>query len=106
MPLVLQPAAERDLEAIGDYIAKDNPKRALTFVRKLRHQCQRILVAPQGYRMRPELGQGIRSCTYGAYVIFFIERNEEVRIIRVLHGAMDISSHLPDETPSKNDRPA
>lgn len=106
MQLWLQPAAERDLEAIGDYIAKDNPERALSFVRELRHQCQRILVAPHGYRMRPELGGGIRSCSYGNYLIFFIPKNDEVRIIRVLHSAMDISSHLSDETASKNDLPS
>lgn len=31
--------AERDLEAIGDYIARDNPGRALGFVRELRGKC-------------------------------------------------------------------
>lgn len=34
--------------------------RALTFVRELRAQCQRITLSPPGYRQRPELGDGIR----------------------------------------------
>lgn len=32
----LAPLAEQDLEAIGDYIARDNPRRALSFVHELR----------------------------------------------------------------------
>ena len=31
--------AENDLEQIGDYIAEDNPKRALSFVLALRDKC-------------------------------------------------------------------
>jgi toxin ParE1/3/4 len=59
------PMAERDLESIGDYIASDNPRRAITFVRELQQQCHRIALNPSGYRMRPELGQGVRSCAHG-----------------------------------------
>ena len=42
MRLAFTPLAEQDLEAIADYIAVDNPVRALSFVRELRAQCQRI----------------------------------------------------------------
>ena len=39
--------------------------RALSFVRELRTQCQRITLNPPGYRLRPELGDRIRSCAHG-----------------------------------------
>ena len=42
MRLVFLPQAEMDLEAIGDYIALDNPRRAISFVRELRGQCRNI----------------------------------------------------------------
>jgi plasmid stabilization system protein ParE len=42
-------AAESDLEAIGDWIAKDNPGRAMTFVRELRRSCVDIGPRPLGY---------------------------------------------------------
>lgn len=45
--------------------------RALTFVRELGAQCQRMTLSTPGYRQRPELGDGIRSCVHGHYVIFF-----------------------------------
>ena len=53
MRLAFTPLAGQDLEAIADYIAADNPVRALSFVRELRTQCQRITLNPPGYRLRP-----------------------------------------------------
>jgi toxin ParE1/3/4 len=38
----LTPQAEIDLEEIGDYIALDNPKRAVSFIREIRQHCERI----------------------------------------------------------------
>jgi len=33
MQCILSPLAEFDLEEIGDYIARDNPGRAVSFIR-------------------------------------------------------------------------
>jgi len=44
------PLAEADLEATGDYIARDNPQRALSFVRDLRERCVRIAELPRAAR--------------------------------------------------------
>lgn len=90
MRLAFTPLAEHDLEAIADYIAADNPVRALGFVRKLREQCRRIALNPPGYRLRPELGEGIRSCAHGHYVIFFESAADTLLVVRILHGARDI----------------
>ena len=90
MRLAFTPLAEQDLEAIADYIVVDNPVRALSFVRELRAQCQRIALNPPGYRLRQELGEGIRSCAHGNYVIFFESDPDAVLIVRILHGARDI----------------
>lgn len=90
------PLAEQDLEAIADYIALDNPVRALGFVRELRARCQRIALNPTGYRVRAELGADIRSCAHGRYVIFFecVSDAGVVLIVRVLHGARDLPALL------------
>jgi len=90
MRLAFTPLAERDLEAIADYIAADNLARALSFVRELRAQCRRIALNPYGYRLRPELGDRIRSCAHGHYVIFFESDPDTVEIVRILHGARDL----------------
>ena len=97
MHVAISPLAERDLETIGDYIAEDNPSRAVSFIAELRTQCATIVKAPQAYRVRPELGEGIRSCANGNYVIFFTATKAELTIVRVLHGAMDIPAQFTGE---------
>jgi len=95
--LVITPQAERDIEEIGDYIARDNPPRALSFVRELRAQCRKITASPEAFRLRHELGEGIRSCAHHRYAIFFSAGTYEVTIIRVLHGARDLLALFSDE---------
>lgn len=83
MRLVISPMAEQDIEEIGDYIALDNPARALSFIEELYGE------TPKLYRRRDELGKGVRGCPYGRYLIVFSNKQDEVRIERVLHMARD-----------------
>lgn len=92
MKLGVSPLAEQDLEAIGDYIAQDNPVRAVSFMEELYRQCLLIAESPVLYRERPELGQSVRSCAYGRYLIVFRVLDTEVRIERLLHGSRDVLS--------------
>jgi toxin ParE1/3/4 len=98
MRVTVSPLAEQDLESIGEYIAQDNPGRAANFLAELRTQCVKIAKAPQAYRARSELAEGLRSCAHGNYVIFFVATKAHLTIVRVLHGAMDIPAHFPDQS--------
>lgn len=86
--------AESDLEAIADYIALDNPRRALSFVRELRAQCQALGKNPLLYRPRPEIGPDARLTAFGRYVILFRLSGDAVRIERVVHGTRDLLQML------------
>ena len=90
MKLGISPLAEHDLEAIGDWIAQDNPVRAVSFTEELYQQCLLIAESPVIYRERPELGQGVRCCAYGSYLVLFQVLDTEVRVERILHGSRDI----------------
>ena len=94
---LISPLAAQDMEAIGDYIAQDNPHRAITFIAELRSQCDKIAISPKACRSRPDLGNNIRSSAYGNYVIFFQDALEGLCIVRVLHGAMDAGSRFQKE---------
>lgn len=94
MKLNISSVAESDIEQIGDYIAKDSPRQALSFVKALYQQCEKIAQSPLLYRLRPELDENIRACIYRKYIIFFQCKDNEVLIVRVLHGAMDIKNRL------------
>ena len=94
MQLLITPQAEQDLEVIGDYIAQDNPVRASSFIVELREQCHKICLNLVGFRRCLELSDDLRSCAYGNYVIFFESTEDQITIIRILHGARDISQEF------------
>jgi toxin ParE1/3/4 len=85
--LVFSPRAEADLEGIGDYIARDNPARAISFLDELRAHCDRIAATPGSYPAREDLAAGLRMAVHGRYLILFRTNPNSVRIERILHGA-------------------
>lgn len=92
MYCVFSPRAEFDLEEIGDYIARENPSRAVSFIKKIRKRCAKIVENPAAAPLRNELGEGIRMVAFGRYLIFYTVGDENVRIERILHGSRDISA--------------
>jgi toxin ParE1/3/4 len=92
MRLTYAQEALLELEEIADYIATDNPRRACAFVQELRKQCRRIAQNPLGYPPRREIGEDVRSCAYGRYVVFFTVAKTHVDIMHILHGARDLSA--------------
>jgi plasmid stabilization system protein ParE len=61
-------AAEGDLEAVADWIAKDNPARARTLVAELREACVDL--------------------------IFYRLSGNRIEVLHVLHGARDYEAVL------------
>jgi len=89
-PVGFAPSAERDLEDIADYIAIDNPERALSFVRELRERCGKIGNFPQSARRFPKLGDDAHVLPFGNYVILYRDLPGEISIERIIHSARDI----------------
>lgn len=88
MKVVLSANAEQDLEEIGDWIAADNPARALSFVIELRRACAAIGRRPRSYALVDKVRDPmLRRRVYGNYLIFYDLRPEAVEILHVLHGA-------------------
>jgi toxin ParE1/3/4 len=82
--------AEADIEGIGDYIARDNPDRAATFVAELRAHCRVLADFPEAAPLRPGLGNDIRMAVHGRYLILYVARGELLEIRRVVHGARNL----------------
>ncbi|MDR6449622.1 plasmid stabilization system protein ParE [Paraburkholderia terricola] len=87
------PAAEAELEAIGDYIARDNPLRAVSFVRELRDRCMGLADMPLAFPLVPRYeDRGVRHRVHGNYQIFYRvvgQPAERIDVIHVLHSARD-----------------
>ncbi len=81
---------EGDLVAIADYIARDNPTRAVEFIREIRNEIRRIGKNPLLYRLRPEIGEEARLAIVDRYVILFRIQGKVVRIERVVFGGRDL----------------
>jgi toxin ParE1/3/4 len=92
--LAFSPRADADLEEIGDYIARENPVRAISFLEELRSHCAAILRAPAAYAPREDLGAGVRMAIHGRYLILFRADADIVRIERILHGARRLPSPI------------
>lgn len=88
--LVILPAARADLIEIGDFIALDNPPRAVSFMADIETKIVEIGERPGSFQRRDDLHPGLRHAPHGRYLIFFIERDGEVQIVRVLQGARNM----------------
>ena len=87
--------AEADLEAIGDYIARDNPARAVSFVRELGRSCMDMADFPEAWPVIPRYEtQDIRRRVQGRYLIFYQIRRDKATVLHVLSGAMDVDAVL------------
>ena len=87
--------AETELEDIADYIAQDNPHRAVTFVIELREKCLSLADTALAFPLVPRYERfRIRRRAYGSYLIFYQIEDDQVFVIHVLHGAMDYASIL------------
>ena len=93
-PLGFSPLARADLVAITNYIAEDNPLRAETFVGELISRAREAAARPQTFPARDDLDTGLRAARHGRYLILFRDLPDEVRIVRVVHGARDLGSLL------------
>ncbi|WP_127903512.1 type II toxin-antitoxin system RelE/ParE family toxin [Solirhodobacter olei] len=95
MIVELTAAAAADLEAIGDYIARDNPARAASFIRELYRACTDIADMPDAWPVVPRYERyGIRRRVHGRYLIFSRVASDRVTILHILNGTMNVEAIL------------
>jgi len=65
MRVELSRFVEGDLDAIAEYIAQDNPSRAVSFIQEIGAQIHKIGRNPLAYQLRPEIGKDARMAMVG-----------------------------------------
>lgn len=90
MRLTFSPQAATDLEEIGDYIARENLPRAVSFLDELEAHCHTIAEMPEAFPARNDLAPGLRMVVHGNYLILFRVVEDTVRVERIVHGARKI----------------
>ncbi|OWK47324.1 type II toxin-antitoxin system RelE/ParE family toxin [Fimbriiglobus ruber] len=90
MKVVFSDAAKSDLTAIGNYIAEDNPHRALSFVKELHTATLALGDTPRAYPLIPRYeNHGLRRRPIGNYSVFYQVETDRVLIVHILHAARD-----------------
>ena len=90
------PIAQEDLLSILDWIAEDNPARAVSFVDELDRRIgsleQHPLLGrvPRHRRLR---AYGYRVLVVESYLVFYVIHDQTIEINRIVHGSRDLD-HL------------
>src|SRR5260370_30298252 len=97
---LLTPQAEDDLFAVWSYIAQDNIEAADRVEAQIYIACGYLSSAPQAGHVRQDLtSRPVRFWTvprFPNYVIVYDPASHPLRIIRILHGALDIARQLAE----------
>lgn len=87
--------AEDQLDAIYSFIAQNSETYALITVDKITKRSQQIADFPLSGRTVPEYDtEQIREVFSGAYRIIYYIKPDQIDVLAVIHGAMDIE---PDD---------
>ena len=93
---LMKPAKEGLLE-IAEYIALDNPTRALSFIEELTHTLKKTLSSfPHAGRPYTEIEGEIRTVPYGNYVSYYRVKEEEklVEVLFIFNAKRDVTEFL------------
>ncbi len=92
--------AERDIDEAAAFIAEDSVDAAARFYDAVEVTCRDICEHPKRwprYVLNHARLRDVRKRTvmkFSSWLIFYRTTGESVEIIRVLHGARDVASHL------------
>jgi plasmid stabilization system protein ParE len=92
------PAAEQDLLDILDYIGRDNPDAARSFVDRVEQAIGRLAVFPRsGPQPRDARLRrlGYRILVVDDYLVFYVLIRRTVQVRRVIHGSRRYDFLLP-----------
>ena len=89
----ISPPARQDLIDIRNFIAKDNRAAARKVLARIRATCRMLAKRPQVGHLRTDLAsEPLRFWPIYSYLIIYRPDSKPIEIVRVLHGARDISA--------------
>ena len=98
MKLVWTEPAVESLQAIYDYIARDNAFYAGRFIERLTLAAEQTTEFPKKGRQVPESDdEKIREMIFQGYRIIYRLHAETVEILAVVHGSRDLDRYKPWE---------
>lgn len=91
MSVRISEGAAADLEAIKVRLSASGEASSLRLLRRITARLRQIEQFPESGRVVPEFGfRQIREVFQGPYRIVYHMAPEEIRVLMVVHGAMDL----------------
>lgn len=88
MKIVWSWQSRDDLREIRKFIARDSPRAAASFIRKLRESVERLRIHPESGQVVRELRDAtVREILFGQYRIIYQCGAKRVEVLAVIHGA-------------------
>jgi toxin ParE1/3/4 len=91
--------ADIDLLEIWLHFAGEDADRADAALDMIERRYQILQDYPFAGRSRDELLPDLRSLTAGKYEVFYFVTDQQVQIVRILHGSRDIERIFEEEVP-------
>lgn len=96
--VVIAQAASDDLNNIGEYIEESaGPLTSERFILRVIEIIWSLRFAPDRTPLRDELQAGLRVIHADRYLVFYRIVEDKVVVLRVIHGARDISPDMFSE---------
>jgi toxin ParE1/3/4 len=92
--VILLPRAKKDIRKIWSAISADSLAAADKFIDKLDGRVKSLISFPDRGAPREEISKGLRVLIEGKYLIFYRVNSSKVEIVRVIHGAQDLTRHF------------
>ena len=104
MRVRLSKLALEDIGLIDDFtVAKWGVEQAMKYINAIWDALEEIQRAPDRWRLRPDIHPDCRAGVCGRHLIIYRVRNGVVEISRILHGAMNLSDHIPSDFMSEEE---
>jgi len=81
--------ADKDLDAIRDYLRPQNPRAADDLLERIYDTLESLAEQSEMGERREDLGQNLRAFVVRPYVVFYYPAVEGIHVARIIHGARD-----------------
>ena len=99
MKLRISPRANSDVEAIWNYIARDNPRAADQVEDDIQSAMRMLAEFPGLGHTRPDVRRpGFRFWRVRSYLIVYRVDEDTLLVVRVIHGSREIRRQLRGES--------
>jgi toxin ParE1/3/4 len=91
LPIKITANARADLDELWNSVAQHNIDSAERLMQRLDYRIRSLSQFPETGIPRPEIYDNLRLLVEGNYLVLYLVRDDMIIILRVVHGARDLT---------------